>query len=87
MADKFKPENQGEGNRDAARRYNEAVKKHAQSGQSDDAAQKAREDLEGPAAEELRGAEREARKHIAEEDPEVEGLPDENDRNTRRPPR
>lgn len=75
MADKFKPENQGEGNRDAARRYNEGVEKHARSGKSEDAAEQAREDVEGPDAEHLRQAERQGKKRIAEEDPEVEGLP------------
>lgn len=75
MADKFKPDNQGEGNRDAARRYNEGVENHARSGKSNDAAEQAREDVEGPEAEKLRQAEREGKKHIAEEDPEVEELP------------
>jgi hypothetical protein len=84
MADKFKPENQGEGNRDAARRYNESVEKHARSGKSEDAAEQAREDVDGPEAERLRQAEREGKKRIAEEDPEVEGLPG-NDEKT--PPR
>ncbi|HTE55363.1 MAG TPA: hypothetical protein VK698_31130 [Kofleriaceae bacterium] len=73
MADKFKPDNQGEGNRDAARRYNQEVEKHAHSGLSDQAAEKAREDVDGPGGEALRQAERDGKKHIAEEDPEVEG--------------
>ena len=40
--------NQGEGNRDAARHYNEATEKFVKSGKVDEAARKAKED---PAAE------------------------------------
>ena len=81
MGQKFKPDNQGEGNRDSARRYNDEARKHAGSGKSPDAAERARADVEGPDAEKLREAEREGKRHIAEEDPEVEALLDENDRN------
>jgi len=77
MGEKFKPENQGEGNRDSARRYNQDAQKHARSGKSPGAADRARQDVDGPNAEELRRAEREGKRHIAEEDPEVA---DENDR-------
>ena len=64
---------QGEGDRESARRYNEHVKEHAASGRSEQAAQQARRDLEGPEAEELSRAEQEGKKRIAEEDPEVTG--------------
>ncbi len=79
MGEKFRPENQGEGNRDAARRYNKDAQEHARSGKSKGAADRARADVEGPDADKLREAEREGKSHIAEEDPEVEGS-DENDR-------
>lgn len=77
MGEKFKPENQGEGNRDSARRYNQDAEKHARSGKSPGAADRAREDVDGPKAEELREAEREGKRHVAEEDPEV--VDDKND--------
>jgi hypothetical protein len=79
MGEKFRPENQGEGNRDAARRYNEEAQDHARSGKSNGAADRARSDVEGPDADKLREAEREGKRHVAEEDPEVAGT-DENDR-------
>jgi hypothetical protein len=68
--------NQGEGDRESARRYNEHVKEHLESGKSEQAADRARQDIEGPEAEELSRAEREAKKRIAEEDPEVKGEAD-----------
>jgi hypothetical protein len=80
MASTVKPDNQGEGNRDSAKRYNERVQEHVRSGRSDQAAEDARHDVEGDDAEALREAEREGKKHIAEEDPEVEALPDDDDR-------
>ena len=83
MTKPFKPDNQGEGDRDSARRYNANVQKHAHSGKSEAAAEQAREDVDGPDGKALADAEREGKKHIAEEDPEVErrlGDEDENDR-------
>jgi hypothetical protein len=82
MASKVRPENQGEGNRDAARRYNDRAQEHARSGRSDQAAEEARREVDG--AEALRDAEREGKKHIAEEDPEVEAVLDDDDRNAGR---
>ena len=73
MPDDRKDKNQGEGDRDSARRYNENVKRHIESGTSEQAAERAKQDIEGPEAEELSRAEREAKKRIAEEDPEVAG--------------
>lgn len=71
MTKHFRPQNQGEGDRESARRYNEKVAEHAHSGRSEQAAEQARDDLEGPEGEALRRAEKEGKKHIAEEDPEV----------------
>lgn len=71
MANKFKPGNQGEGDRESAKRYNEAVKRHVESGASPAAAEQAREDVDGEGGEELRNAEREGKRRIAEEDPEI----------------
>lgn len=61
--------NQGEGNRGAARAYNEDTKEFAQSGRVREQAQKARDDLEGPRGDELRQAEKEGRSRAREEDP------------------
>ena len=71
-----KDKNQGEGDRESARRYNENVKEHIDSGKSEEAAERARRDIEGPEAEELSRAEQEGKKRIAEEDPEVTGEAD-----------
>jgi hypothetical protein len=68
-----KDKNQGEGDRESARRYNANAKEHAGSGRSEQAAEQARRDIEGPEAEELSRAEQEGKKRIAEEDPEVTG--------------
>lgn len=66
MPNKPKQEkNQGEGNRDAARRYNEGAQKFAKSGKVEKAAEEARKALEGPEGEQLRKAEREGKKHAA----------------------
>ena len=69
MAQPRKPDNQGEGNRDAARHYNEGAQKHARSGKAQDAARKAKQDLEGPEGEALRAAEKAGKQRMAEEDP------------------
>ncbi|HZF53272.1 MAG TPA: hypothetical protein VE093_31690 [Polyangiaceae bacterium] len=49
--------NEGEGNKTAARRANEAMTEHAQSGRVEPAAQAAKEALDGPEGDELRAAE------------------------------
>ncbi len=59
--------NEGEGNRTAARQYNEAQQSFVRSGKVDE---KTREGAEGKA---LRDAELVGKRHIAEEDPEVKG--------------
>jgi hypothetical protein len=74
MREMFSGDNQGEGNRDAARRYDQHVQKQARSGESKQAADRARKDLDGRKAEEPRDAERQGTRRIAEEDPEFEGL-------------
>jgi hypothetical protein len=61
--------NQGEGNRGAAKAYNEDTKEFAQSGKVREQGEKARRDLEGPDGDELRRAEEEAKSHAKEEDP------------------
>ena len=53
--------NEGEGNRTADRRYRQDVRRHVESGAVEPAAEKARETLEGPEAEELRKAEEEGK--------------------------
>ncbi|MHB1207702.1 MAG: hypothetical protein ACYCZX_19215 [Rhodospirillaceae bacterium] len=50
-------ENQGEGNRTAAKVYNEATTRFAKSGKVDPAARKAEKSLETPEAEDLAQAE------------------------------
>jgi hypothetical protein len=66
------PKNEGEGNRTAARRYDEAATRHARSGKAGRQAREAKEALDGPEGEELRRAEEEGRSRAAEEDPQVE---------------
>ena len=58
-------ENEGEGSRSAARRYDASVREFVESGKVDEAAKKAEEALEGPEAEELKKAEEEGKKHAA----------------------
>ena len=63
------PDLQGEGNREAARRYDKAARRHARSGASSPAADEAKRDVEGPRGARLRRAEREGKRHSAGEDP------------------
>lgn len=71
MDKNFKPQNQGEGDRESARRYNKNVEKFANSGEVDQAAERAKTDVDGPEGEKLRQAEQEGKKRAAEEDPEL----------------
>jgi hypothetical protein len=64
-------ENQGEGNREAARRYNEATRKHVKKGDVQQHAQEAERALEGPEKDELQEAEKRGKRRIKEEDPQV----------------
>jgi hypothetical protein len=56
-------ENQGEGDRDAARRYNAASEKFARSGKAAAAAKEAEKALDGPEKADLKRAEEEGRSH------------------------
>jgi hypothetical protein len=53
---------QGEGNYDATRRYDEAVKKSVEKGDAEELAKKAKEALEGNEGNELRKAEEEGKR-------------------------
>lgn len=53
-------ENQGEGDRAAARRYNQNVREFVESGKAEPAARDAREAIDGPEGEDLERAEKEA---------------------------
>lgn len=61
--------NQGEGNRGAAKAYNDDTREFAQSGRVREQGEKARRDLEGPQGDELRKAEQEGKSHAKGEDP------------------
>jgi hypothetical protein len=55
-------ENEGEGNKTAARRYNEATQQYIESGKVEPAAKEAEAALDGPEAEELELAEEEGKR-------------------------
>lgn len=63
--------NEGEGSKTAAKQYNDAASKWANSGEVEESARKAAEALQGTESESLREAEEEGKKHAAEEDPEL----------------
>ena len=63
--------NEGEGNRTAARQFNEAQQKFVRSGKVEAKAHEAREAVDGKEGEALREAERIGKRHAAGEDPEV----------------
>jgi hypothetical protein len=63
--------NQGEGNREAARRYNEATRDFVKSGKVEKKAQEAKRAVEGKEGEELRKAEAEGKARAKEFDPQV----------------
>lgn len=77
MADKkshtpLAPDNQGEGNREAAREYNEAQQRFVEQGKVDEAARKAKKDLEADVEkDELGRAEKEGKARAKEFDPNV----------------
>ena len=64
-------QNEGEGNRTAAREYNQAQQSFAKSGKVEDKAKEARQAVDGPEGDKLREAELVGKRHAAEEDPEV----------------
>jgi hypothetical protein len=63
--------NEGEGNRTAARHYNEAQQRFVKSGKVDEKAREAKRALDGEEGKELEQAEAIGKRHAAEEDPEV----------------
>jgi hypothetical protein len=64
--------NEGEGSRTAARQYNQDQQKFVRSGKVEEKAKEARDAVQGAEGKELRDAELIGKRHIAEEDPEVE---------------
>jgi hypothetical protein len=67
-----KQRNEGEGNRTAAREYNEAQQRFVKSGQVDEKAQEAKRDMTDPSIRrELEHAETIGKRHAAAEDPQV----------------
>ncbi|HEU5058203.1 MAG TPA: hypothetical protein VFU21_16840 [Kofleriaceae bacterium] len=65
-------EEQGKTDLEPARRYREKVAQHERTSDTEQEAEEARRDLEGPEGDELRQAEEAGRAHIAEEDPEID---------------
>jgi hypothetical protein len=65
--------NEGEGNKTAARHYNEKAERFANSGQVEDKAREAEEALGGSEGRTLERAEAEGKSHAAGEDPAVKG--------------
>jgi len=64
--------NEGEGNRTAAREYNQAQQRFVKSGQVEEKAREAERDLDKVSIRrELEHAEAVGKRHIAEEDPQV----------------
>jgi hypothetical protein len=63
--------NEGEGNRTAAREYNEAQHRFAESGKVEKKAREAEEALGGSERRELEHAELVGKRHAAKEDPEI----------------
>jgi hypothetical protein len=63
--------NEGEGNRTAAREYNEAQQRFVESGKVEKKAREAERALDGPERQELEHAELIGKRHAAKEDPEV----------------
>ncbi len=64
-------ENQGEGNRTAAREFNRAQEQFAKSGKVEEAARSAERALDTKEAKELKQAEEQGRRHSHGEDPAV----------------
>jgi hypothetical protein len=64
-------ENEGEGNRTAARQFNEAEQRFVRSGKVEEKAREAEKAIDGKEGEALREAERMGKRHAKGEDPEV----------------
>jgi hypothetical protein len=75
MAETEKPAasgpNEGEGNRTAARHYNEGVQNFVRSGKVEEKAKEARDALDSPEGENLRRAEEKGKSYTAEQDPQL----------------
>jgi hypothetical protein len=65
--------NEGEGDKAAARQYNEAQRRFAQSGKVEEKAREAEKAIDGPDKEALQQAEAVGKRHSAGEDPAVKG--------------
>ncbi|HEY1794993.1 MAG TPA: hypothetical protein VGG57_02620 [Stellaceae bacterium] len=63
--------NEGEGNRTAAREYNEAQRRFVESGKVGEKAREAERAMDGPERRDLEHAELIGKRHAAKEDPEV----------------
>jgi hypothetical protein len=63
--------NEGEGNRTAARTYNQAQQDFVKSGQVAEKAREAEDAVEGREGDELRRAEAEGKRHTHGEDPQI----------------
>ncbi len=66
-----KPKNQGEGDKESARKYNEAAEAFAKSGKVDKAAKDAEKALDGSERDELMKAERAGKARSKGEDPQL----------------
>lgn len=64
-------ENEGEGNKTAAKHYNDAQKKFAESGKVGPAAEDAAQAVDGPEGDALRKAEDVGKQHAHGEDPQL----------------
>lgn len=64
-------QNQGEGNRTAAKEYNEATREFTETKDVSGKAKEARDALESGEADELKSAEEKAKQKALEEDPQV----------------
>lgn len=63
--------NEGEGNKTAARHYNEKTEKFAQSGKVDQKAREAAQAVDGDKRDDLKRAEQEGKSHAKGEDPKL----------------
>jgi hypothetical protein len=70
-----KQSNEGEGNRTAAREYNDAAHRFVQSGRVQESSERAKSAVEGSEKAELDRAEKVGKSKIREEDPAVERKP------------
>lgn len=69
------PENEGEGSRTAAKKYDQDAQRFAESGKVEEKAREAREAIDGPEGAELAQAEAEGKQHSKGEDPAVKRKP------------